>query len=283
MSGRPFSDHEVQYIRDHYHVDQTAVEIAAALNRQVCSVYRKASKLGLQKPMRVVSDITIHAAINRWHPLGWSDAEISEWLCKEFACGVDRHRVGVIRRTVLKLPNNSLSEHRRQRVAEKTREQIAIAGLNSLADIRLQRWNKWKRELGWPEHLTIRAVQSLEMFYRHGPMTRLQLCAALGINKKKRLKRTEPTSNAKGGTVLAELMRAGLLLRLKKAVRIGRDRRGGNRMVDFYMLNPGVMPNGETRKFTEVSGCRESVGGAGHDSGLADVAAASVLRRDHAR
>lgn len=241
---RPWEYFEDEYLRRYYRSDElTIADMVSDLERSESSIRGRACKLGLTQPR--VSDRAIVDALREFHP-GWSDSEVARHLAQTGR--VDRHRVGVIRRS-LGLPDYVGSDHHRRRVAAKTREQLDRAGLESLAQVRCDRFAQWKRSLGWPESLTVRAVQALELFYRRGPMTRMQLCAAMGIDKKRRLKRTEPTSNAKGGTVLAELQRAGLLMRLPKQVRSGTCRNGVVRKVDLYLLNPGVEPS-EQRSIT---------------------------------
>ena len=247
MSGRPWEDYEDEYLRKYYGTpDETMAWMECNLERSRSSIYARASILGLTQGRAFASDDQIREAIADKHPAGWSDNEIAMGLGKQLGCQVNRHRVGVIRRS-MDLPTNNGSAHQRKRVAKKTAEQLRAAGLSSIGHLRVQAFNKWKRELGWPEHLTLRAVQALELFYERGPMTRMQLCAAMGIDKKARLKRTEPVSNAKGGTVLAELQRAGLVMRLAKQVKSGRDKRGGVRRVDLYLLCPGVKPDEQKR------------------------------------
>lgn len=280
MKRRAWLPEEDEFLRRYFRCEGADV-VAAVLQRTRSSVYGRVTKLGLATQVKFLTDQQITDAIVRFHPEGWSDTEIKNWLDAHWGLRTFRKRIGRIRKR-LGLPSNAWSQHRIDATRVRTREQLEAAGFDSLSQLRRERFNQWKRSLGWPEHLSVRAVQSLEMFYRKGPMTRLQLCAALGIDKKRRLKRTEPTSSAKGGTVLAELHRAGLILRLPKSVPSGRDRRGGVRTVDLYMLSPGVLPDDETR-IAETSGCRKPGSGASHDPGLANVSAASVLRRDHVR
>lgn len=246
MNGRPWTpDEDAILVADNGKT--TAAELATRLDRGVSAVSGRRFTLGLTRRRAFASDDQIAAALLVLHPIGWSDAEIAERLSSRLGVAVNRHRVGRIRGG-LGLPTNRRSEHQRQRVAAKTREQLQAAGVESLADVRRKHWDDWKRSLGWPAELTIRAVQALEMFYRFGPMTRVQLCHSMGISPKKR---TEPTSNAKGGTVLAELQRAGLVMRLPKQVQRGTDRRGGVRRVDLYTLEPGVTPDGNARNITQ--------------------------------
>ncbi|MEM0926160.1 MAG: hypothetical protein AAGJ83_09005 [Planctomycetota bacterium] len=222
--------------------------LSDVMERSVSSIYQRAARLGLTQKRGCVEDATAEAAIQEKHALGWTDSEIARHLSAEHGCGVDRHRIGALR-SGLGLGTNAFSDHRRRQVAERTKQQLQRAGLPSIGHLRVQAYNKWKRNLGWPESLTVRAVQALELFWRKGPMTRLQLCESMGIDRDHAIKvRTEPKSNAKGGTVLAELQRADLVMRLPKQVKAGTDRRGGVRRVDFYLLCPGVEPNEKTRR-----------------------------------
>ena len=77
------------------------------------------------------------------HKLGWSDSEIAAgWAEKYPGCEpVWRRTVGNYRRR-LGLCDNALSEHRRDRVRQKTREQLAAAGLTSMAQLRVEAWKK---------------------------------------------------------------------------------------------------------------------------------------------
>lgn len=259
MNGKAWTAAEDRYLKRNYR--QGARHCATHLGRSVCSVYQRANNLKLTKPMLFLKDERLHAAVEQWHPLGWSDTEISEALERETKIPVDRHRISKIRKS-LGLPENKCSSHQRERVAAKTREQLTRSGHPSLAAVRGERWNQWKREQGWPDDLTrgltIRAVQALEMFYHHGPLTRVQLCVLMGVSPKKRV---APTSNAKGGTVLAELQAAGLITRLPKAVQVPFDlqlhmdpspskprktnRNIRSKWIDLYFLNPGVKKNDE--------------------------------------
>jgi hypothetical protein len=248
VSRRRWQAFEDVYLRRYYRKLPMAT-LVSDLQRSRSAIYQRAKALGVVADRQCATEEQIRQALRTHHPAGWSDTEIAKALAEQLGWPVNRHRVGVVRRR-MGLPTNRGSEHQRKRVAVKTAHQLRAAGLQSIGQLRVEAFNKWKRELGWPETLTIRAVQAVELFYERGPMTRLQLCAAMGIDKKARLKRTEPISNAKGGTVLAELQRAGLVMRLAKQVKSGRDRRGGVRKVDLYLLCPGVEPNDQRR--TEI-------------------------------
>lgn len=269
MKRRYWTEPDLEYLRAHYKTMPVAV-LAKKLKRTVRSIYNTAKLYGMATEKMVVSDESIKAALRRFHPKGWSDEEIAMKLGTDAGANVDRHRVGRMRRA-LELACNKGSRHQRELIRQRTKQQLAKAALPTLASVRVARFNRWKRDLGWPEHLTVRAVQSLEMFYRHGPLTRAQLCVLLGVSSKSR---TAPKSRAKGGTVLAELAAAGLISRVSKAVEVpfdlklhddpyGSKPRTTNRVirtkhVSMYFLNPGVEPN-EHRKAAE----RTEAGGVG--------------------
>lgn len=238
MNGKPILERDKAFVRKHYrnmHVDA----IAAKLGRSRQSVYLIASKIGLTVSTTWATDDQIEDAIREWYPKGHSDREIADAMAASLGVRVNRHRVGVIRRRMGLLETNALSEHRRQQVSKKTREQLAKAGEPSLAQLRLTKWKQFKADLGWPDHLSIRAVQALEYFYHYQMLTRLGLCNLMGVESKKR---TAPISNGPGGTVLAELQHYGFISRLAKGKRLP-----SGKYVDLYVLNAGVAPSG-TRK-----------------------------------
>lgn len=212
---------------------------ATMLDRSVKAVYAQASKLGLSVDRHIVSDEDLITEIKSLHKLGYSDQAICKAVVEKFGLSVDRHRVSKLRRSI-GLDSGKTSEFQRANVSKKTKEQLKAHGLKSLADYRVNNWNKWKRDLGWPESLTVRAVQALEVFWSLGPgvpITRLQLCAAMGFVPKKR---TDPPSNAKGGTVMAELARAGFIGIVRKGV----PGKFNNKPQSFYYLKHGVAPSG---------------------------------------
>jgi hypothetical protein len=225
-----------------------------ATGRSVSAVYQLAGKWNLCRRRITLTDCQITKAIEKLHPQGYSDNEIAQWLARKHKKRTDRHRVGRLRRR-LNLPNNAYSARRCQRVAQRTGKWLRENGLVSLCELRIKQWNDWKRSLGWPEELTVLAVKSLEAFWQLGPgvpITRLQLCQLIGYTSRKR---TDPTSRAKGGTVLAELMRAGFISASCRGVPgkiSGKlDHRGKPVPVTFYYLRHGVKPNGNRIEQTE--------------------------------
>lgn len=247
INYRTWTATEDEFLRLNYR-KSGAKSCGQKLNRCLKSVYQRARDIGLSETKNFATTRQIEELIKEKHPLGYCDSEIARIGAVELNVdGIDRHRVGEIRRR-LKLESNKLSDRRRNQVAEKTREQLRQSGHPNLASLRGETFSKFKASLGWPDELTIRAVQALELFYRHGTLTRIQLCELMGVSSKKR---TAPISNGPGGTVLAELQRAGMIQRIPKGLKTKRrDRRGGIVTCDVYFLSPGVKPDESKRTFS---------------------------------
>ena len=243
---------ECDLLTKHYR-QRGAQWCANKLSRPITQIYNCAHRLDLVERMQCATDQQIIDALRRDHPAGYSDTCIAARLAQQLGLGVDRHRVSAIRRQQ-QLPSNRSSHRVRAAVAAKTREQLQAAGVASLAELKTQRMNQWKRGRGWPEHLTVRAVQAIELFVRHGQLTRPQLCALMGLPSRKR---TSPASMAPQGTVLGELQAAGLITRLQKAVRVPGDLRLHDertkpttrvnrfKYIDLYFINAGVHAHGQ--------------------------------------
>jgi hypothetical protein len=243
---RRWTQEELSFVAEHYQA-RGCEYCAKQLGKSTSAVYNQAFARDFGKRQQFIPTKDVIAAIKKLHPKGYTDAAIAAWLRNRHSTPVERHRINRLRES-LGLKSNKNSDLRRKQVAAKTREQLKQSGCSSLAEYRVRIWNQWKRELGWPEDLTVRAVQALEVFYSlgHGiPITRLDLCKAMGIESKSR---TDPKSNAKGGTVLAELIRAGFIGSVHRgvpgAISGKRGAKGTQVAVDFYYLKHGVEPSG---------------------------------------
>lgn len=218
---RPWTSEESAYLREHYRQQATA-RIGAHLQRTVRSVHLQARKLGLVRPYKPFGP-EFTALLQRRHAEGWSDAEIA----REYGC--ERHTVGNHRRK-LGLPANVWSDRQRERVRRKTAEQLAAAGVSSLAEVRCKAFRDYARTAGWPEDLRPRAVQILQALWTHGPMTRRQIADAIGMPWKG--SRKSLVSNDPEGSYLAHLQARGLVVRTSRIVR----GKGRGRSVHIYML-----------------------------------------------
>ena len=149
-----------------------------------------------------------------------------------------------MRRAKLSLCSNQFSDHYRRKVARKTREQLGRAGLRTLADLRTKVLAERVRAMGWPPNVCFREAQILSLIWERGPMTRREICLALGMplheGERGVASRLMMHANEPGGTYTATLMRKGLLISLGRKVRhpdCGKGNRAGQaRNVCLYSL-----------------------------------------------
>lgn len=268
---KSWSSADDELLRQRYGTVKCA-DLAAELGRTTHAVYNRALELGVVTRRRVVSDLQIRQAIGRYYPLGYSDAEIAQCLRKETGLPADRHRVGRMRRH-MQLGNTRLTEYQRGRVRNKTNEVLAAKGWQSLAHVRSARHREFIRGLGWPESLSLRSAMVATLLWQRGPMTRLEICAAMGLQNPHR---TDPKSNRQGGTAMAELIRAGIVVGLQKAKR--GDGRG--RAVNVYLIAPGVVPNEQHEEDSESNDRGKSSDAAGAMVGHCELANQSAGGRD---
>lgn len=208
----------------------TAAEIGEPFDRPAWQVYAAARRLGLCGKVRSSAEReSLKQLIRRRHAEGWQDGEIAR------EAGCSREWTGDVRRG-LGLPSNKDNERHRARVAAKTREQLAAAGVNSLAELRVQGFRRFAEESGWPADLGPRYVQILNLLHWHGPQTKRQLSDRMGLVWKG--SRNSLKSNDTNGSYLAHLVARGLVVNLGRCVYNGRQ--GGNTCL--YSLPLHVMP-----------------------------------------
>jgi hypothetical protein len=196
VKRRFWNESEIDYLQKNYRSSGASI-CASKLGRHKSTVYAKAQKLQLTEPIVFISDDTIVQAIKRRHPQGWVDSEIKKELEAKHNCGIDRHRIGKLRNQ-LGLPSNQHSLRQKKKISNTTRRQMKESGWESLSALRQSQWAAWKRSLGWPESLSVRAVQALEIFWNMQgvPISRVALCKLMGVSSKRK---TAPISNKKGG------------------------------------------------------------------------------------
>lgn len=211
----------------------TAAEIAKLVGKSPSGVHQLFNRLGLSAKRKQRPELL--TLIKEKHALGWSDAEVAaEWnrlhpddrLAREWICEV--------RRDKLKLPHNAYSDHRRQKVAAKTREQVAAAGLKTLAEVRVKAFRDFAKRQGWPDDLRPRAVQILKLLYETGPKTRREICDAIGMTW--RGSRKSLCSNDPEGSYLAHLQARGLVIQLSRVVK----GKGSGHSVSKYAVAPHI-------------------------------------------
>lgn len=225
---RFWTTEEIELVRSLYR-KKTAQEIGVMVDRSAKSVHQIALKIGIVERRKPGAHERRCDLIRKYHAKGWSDSEIARLI------KIERRSVGKIR-SKLGLIANDRNERYRKKVAKRTKDQCTKAGVRNLAEVRVLAYRSFARKLGWPEHLSPRAVQFAELMYQHGPLTRRQIATLSGlpwIGSRKSL-----ASGTAGGSYLAELQRAGLVVRLPKAV----TRKGRGNQESLYMLGMGVEP-----------------------------------------
>lgn len=228
MIHRKYTPKQIELVRKHYRRRPTA-QLAAEIGCTQQQLRNLAYRVGIatKQPGRP----GLVSLILAKHPLGWSDQEIADAYNRRHRhLQVTRKWVWEIRRDKLGLPSNAYSKHRRQRVANKTRQQLRQAGLKSLAELRVQKFQQFAERSGWPADLRPRAVQILNVLYERGPQTRRQLAEAIGVpwlGSRKTLHSNDPE-----GSYLAHLQKRGLVVRLGRIVRQG----GQGQNVNLYSI-----------------------------------------------
>lgn len=211
-AGKAWTDAERRTLTRLY-PRMTAAQLARRLGRSVYAVQNEVELLGLAKlARRTVIDEAFLERLRARNAAGYSDQEIAD-------------EAGCMRRTVerwrkrLGLGSNLYSERRRQRARAKTADQCARAGVARLAEIRSQVFRQRVAASGWPADLRPRAAAILDLLAERGPMTRRELCEAMGMNwrgSRASLKSSDPE-----GSHLAHLMACGLVVALGRIVRPG--------------------------------------------------------------
>jgi hypothetical protein len=221
--SRMYPPAHIAIIRAEYGHTPTAA-LAKRLGRTRTSIYQAAVRMGLnQRHPKLDKRPGLAAALRARHGEGWSDAEIGREV------GADRHHIGNLRRR-LGLPPNIWTPHMRDQVRRKTAEQLAKAGVPSMAYLRVRAIAEYARTRGWPEGLKRRQVQILELLWKNGPMTREDIGKTL---KLRRIARTYPSGtvgywypmhcNTPGhgadSSYMGDLLKRGLIINLGRVVR----------------------------------------------------------------
>jgi hypothetical protein len=228
MLKRLWTDREDKILHRQYGC-RLVKDIAAQLSRSCSSVYQRASRLGLQDRQDKVEIQKRKVRLRKLIEQGLSDSEVAIRL------KMDRRALTEMR-CRMGIPANGRGERYRRRVAETTRRQCRAAGVDSLADIRKRRFEQFAESLGWPG-VSVRAAQIADALYNLGPMTRKQICVTVGMPWRGSRKSLS-TNRVPGGSYMAELQRAGIVVRLESAI----THRGKGNHEDLYMIGLEVEP-----------------------------------------
>lgn len=233
MAGRASTDDEHAAIRGGYGTTPVA-DLALALRRTPAAVYQRAAKLGLVSETAPHIDWTTatDARFRDLHAAGMTDAEIAaELVCQRLTVAKHRRAAG--------LPSNRNSERSRRRMAEQLRRQLGRAGAASLMSLRMESVRTLAGRYGLPADLKLRHVQMV-LVLLGGPMTKRQVCEALGLTTGGPGGQKALHSDDEYGTYHAGLIARGLVLRMRKAgPGGGRGRFRGPQCL--YMLTPAAL------------------------------------------
>lgn len=232
MSGRPWTSRE------------RAFALANKGRLTAAQICRKIGRTARAVSLMFVAAGVTNRNVNRgWefedfirakHAIGWSDAEMAaEWSRKRPGEAIKRKWLNHHRRR-LGLPSNAYSQHRRERVARKTRQQIKVAGCKSLADVRAKAYREFSARNGWPKDCSPRQVQILNLLYERGPRDRPAIAKAIGLawlGSRRSMKSNHPE-----GSYLANLIARGLVVQLPKLVK----GRGKGYSRHLYAIAPQV-------------------------------------------
>jgi predicted DNA-binding protein YlxM (UPF0122 family) len=209
-------------------------EIAKVLDRSESSVYQRAARLGLSDHRDKVELEKRKRKLKGLIERGLSDSEVALRLNMDRRALTEmRCRMGIVA--------NGRSERYRRRVAEKTRRQCRASGVRNLAELRAKRFEEFVASLGWAG-LSVRAAQIAEALHKLGPMTRRQICDVIEMPWRGSRKSLS-TNRVPGGSYLAELQRAGIVVRLRAAI----THSGKGNREDLYMIGLGVEPCRKTQ------------------------------------
>lgn len=228
MPGKIWTAKEDIFLQKSYKRKRVS-EIASRLGRSMSSVYQRSNKLGLNERRDHAEIARRKRRIRKLISQGLSDSEVATRL------NMDRRALTEMR-CRMGVSANGRSERYRKRVARRTKEQCRKAGVRNLAEIRKKRFEEFVTSLGW-SGVSVRAAQIAEALYRLGPMTRKQICLAVGMPW--RGSRKSLSSNrVPGGSYMAELQRAGIVVRLDSAI----THKGKGNHEDLYMIGLDVEP-----------------------------------------
>ena len=211
MSGWPWTKRELAYLRRHYR-RKPAKDIAVAIGRSLRAVYMQARCLGLADKRRCQNSKELDAFIREKQAAGWSDTE----MATERHC--DRHTISE-RRKAMGLTGNRFGERHREKLRLRMAATCAKYGITGIAAFRYAKYRREAIAAGWPEDLRPRHVKILNSLWERGPMTRREICDAIGLRWKG--SRASLKSKDPEGSFVSHLLARGLIVSLGRIVRAG--------------------------------------------------------------
>ncbi len=201
---RAISAAERRAVRERYGREPAAA-IAADLGRTLRAVYRLAKILGVADPKDVARTERMRRSLPRLAAAGLTDTAIARVV------GFSRTQVSAERRRQ-RLAAAPWTPERRAAVGRAMRATCRAKGVANLAEIRSEIHRAYARAEGWPEDLRPMSVAVLSALWELGPMTRREICEAIGDPWKGPSRSL--VSNDAEGTPLAHLAARGLVVRV---------------------------------------------------------------------
>lgn len=236
----PWTKRQRQIVAHRYGKDTLAV-VARKVGIPKGPVWKEALRQGLTK--RRPKKPGLERLVREKHPLGWPDAKIArEWNRRHPAAVVERHTVGRIRKR-LGLPCVGWSAVRMRQHKRDVRAWMERNGYTSMGDIRAQAFKRFVASRGWPDHLAPRHVQILDYLWEHGPATRWEIAAAIGMSTARGQRRllsynTRSRKKTTRGSYIADLLYEGLVERSQTRMAVSGPTK--YHRVHLYWIAPGV-------------------------------------------
>lgn len=283
-TGRRFwTEAERERLRQLY-PDHTAAECAAKLNRTVKSVRNEVKALQDAGALGRVPAIgrkvcpypqVLIARVGELVRAGLTDAAIARTISAELTGYDDPRRTVSYIRTRLHLPTNSDAILDAKRQAVKTQQERL--GIRNTGELRSLAWKRFARESGWPDGLCVREVQILNLLVANGPMTRVEMCKAMGTRHEGRQSRQLLKSRSHGYSYTSTLIKRGFILAVPRSRGPGHGK--AHRLGNVYILTPLAL---QIREEHERHQREAEIGDAGRCSGADSGSAGSDCRTNEA-
>lgn len=223
MSGRAWTAEDLEFLRENYST-RTARWIARKVGRSAPAVLQQAAVLGLRKirtrrgAWREQMDEFLRAAI----AAGKLDGEMADdwnalgrWSVNARAICYYRHLLGIEMGDVQK-------ERRLAQRRNGLRKQLEVLGCRTFGEVHKRRLRREAASAGWPLDCSRFEVRVLNLMADGKPRTKREIAEALGFQL--RTSRDTLMTRKGGGSVLANLVSRGLLVRSKGRPVAGRGK-----------------------------------------------------------
>ena len=179
---RRWSQEELAFVRARLAAGDSCVQISRELKSRTLNGIRRLREMwGYDTAGQKKRKLTgLNELITARYAQQFSDSEIAqEWNQLHPDATIDRTCISYRRSRLGLSARHTQSERYRNRVREKTMEQVKLAGVDSLGELRAVTLKNRIVEMGWPEDLQYREAQILSLIWDRGPLTKREICEAL--------------------------------------------------------------------------------------------------------